>query len=68
MGSENDEEERGANGQSTVTLQRMNLDEFEAVADSEGGDDQPEVSQEGTSADVSSSKSLEWDFDKDLLA
>ena len=68
VGSENEEEERGADGQSTVTLQRMNLDELEAAADSEGSDDQPEVSDEGTSADVSSSKSLEWDFDKDLLA
>jgi len=52
-----------------VTMKRIDLDEFEAMVAPDEGDDRV-VREEGGKGGplLTSSKPLEWDFDKDLLA
>ena len=59
VGSE-DEEEAQVAGVSIVTMKKLENDAFEELVAAEEG-------QEET-GDDEASKSLEWDFDKDLLA
>jgi len=79
VGSEKEEENNNVVGnndvsqqfQSTmiVTMKRIDLDEFEAMVVPDESDDRV-VREEGgkDGPSLTSSKSLEWDFDKDLLA
>jgi len=63
VGSE-EEEESGAAQNSIVVMKRLGNDEFADIV-AGNGDDKPD---DGDAPEVEASKSLEWDFDKDLLA
>mmetsp|Transcript_14175 Transcript_14175/g.14009 ORF Transcript_14175/g.14009 Transcript_14175/m.14009 type:complete len:94 (-) Transcript_14175:289-570(-) len=79
VGSEKEEKNNNVVGNSNVsqqfqstmivTMKRIDLDEFEAMVAPDEGDDRV-VREEGGKGGplLTSSKSLEWDFDKDLLA
>lgn len=51
---------------SIVTMKRLEIDEFEELVASEKTVD--EVKDDNDAPEAEGSKSLEWDFDKDLLA
>jgi hypothetical protein len=75
VGSEEEEENNNAVGNNgvsqqhtamIVSMKRLHLDEFEAMVAASEDDDKAVAEEEVAGEDES--KSLEWDFDKDLLA
>ena len=70
VGSEEEEENNNAVSQQhtamIVSMKRLQLDEFEAMVAANVDDDKAVAEEEVAGEDES--KSLEWDFDKDLLA
>jgi len=64
LGQVGSEEEETNAQHAIVTMKRLDQEEFDAMV-AAGEDDKPD---EPETAEGEESKSLEWDFDKDLLA